>query len=54
MFAAPLAIYKNDSNDYYEIDQLDCKGEWDNLYKALSNNKKQIKIRKICGTQPNL
>ena len=53
MFAAPLAIHSTSMGRYYDIDQLDCKGEWDNLYKALSDKKKHIKLRKICGTLSN-
>lgn len=54
MFASPLVIERQGSDDYLEIDQLDCRGEWANLYKALSDNNKAIKIRKICGTLTNL
>lgn len=54
MFASPLVIERQDSDDYIEIDQLDCRGEWAQLSKALADKHKAIKIRKICGTLPNL
>lgn len=54
MFASPLVIQRQNSDDYLEIDQLDWPGEWANLRKALSDNNKAIKTRKICGTLENL
>jgi hypothetical protein len=50
MFAAPLAIHNQDNDEYFEIDQLDCAGEWERLKKSMQNHKKKIKLRKICGT----
>lgn len=54
MFASPLVIQRHNSDDYIDIDQLDCAGEWAKLWKALNTHNTNIRTRKICGTINNL
>ena len=54
MFASPKIIQRHNSDEFIEIDQLDCAGEWAKLWKGLNMHNTNIKTRKICGTMNNL